>query len=158
MKSGQWLVASNLRYKAVTGSPISTTGHWSVMSHVTQLVIQAEHKPGTLANICSEMAKKAVNITAIMAAYDQPGGQIRLVAVPHAAARKVLDSMGLQYAEEEAVAIRVTDRPGALGRATRKLADGGINVLYAYGSIVKGTERALIILGVQDVAKAEKVL
>jgi len=128
------------------------------MAHVTQLVIQAEHKPGTLANICSEMAKKAVNITAIMAAYDQPGGRIRLVAVPHAAARKVLDSMDLPYGEEEAVAVRVTDRPGALGRATRKLADGGINVLYAYGSIVKGTERALIILGVQDVAKAEKVL
>ncbi len=128
------------------------------MSRISQFIIHAEHEPGTLANICSEMAKKAVNITAIMAAYDQPGGRIRLVAAPHAAARKVLDSMGLRYAEEDALAIRVTDRPGALGRATRKLADGGINVLCAYGSIVKGSERALIILGVEDVAKAEKVL
>ena len=50
------------------------------MARITQLLIQAEHKPGTLANICSELAKKAVNITAIMAAYDQPGGRIRLVA------------------------------------------------------------------------------
>lgn len=128
------------------------------MARISQLLIQAEHKPGTLASICSEMAKKAVNITAIMAAYDQPGGRIRMVATPHSAARKVLDSMGLPYAEEDGVAIRVTDRPGALGRATRKLADGGINVLYAYGSIVKGSDRALIILGVEDVAKAEKIL
>lgn len=128
------------------------------MSHVTQLVIHAEHKPGALASICSEMAKKAVNISAIMAAYDQPGGRIRMVAMPHAAARKVLEQLGLPFKEEAAVCIRVTDRPGALGRATRKLADRGINVLYAYGSIVKGTARALIILGVEDVAKAERVL
>jgi hypothetical protein len=127
------------------------------MARVTQLLILAEHKPGILASICSEMAAKAVNISAIMAAHDQPGG-IRMVAVPHAAARKVLDSMNLPYKEEDALAIRVTDRPGALGRATRKLADRGINVLYAYGSIVKGSERALIILGVEDVKKAEDIL
>lgn len=30
------------------------------MARITQLLIHAEHKPGTLANICSEMAKKAV--------------------------------------------------------------------------------------------------
>ncbi|MGI9103976.1 MAG: ACT domain-containing protein [Terriglobales bacterium] len=127
------------------------------MARVTQLTIQAEHRPGVLAAICSEMAKKAVNITAIMAAHDQPGG-IRLVAVPHAAARKVLDTMHLPYKEEEAIALRVSDRPGALGRATRKLADHGMNVLYAYGSIVKGSDRALIILGVDDVKKAEEVV
>jgi hypothetical protein len=128
------------------------------MARVKQLLIHAEHKPGTLASICSEMAAKAVNITAIMAAYDQPGGRLRMVATPHAGARKVLDAMDLQYSEQDAVAIRVTDRPGALGRATRKLADRGINVLYAYGSIVKGSERALIILGVEDVEKADAVL
>jgi hypothetical protein len=128
------------------------------MSRVNQFVINAEHKPGALASICSEMAKKAVNISAIMAAYDQPGGRIRMVAMPHAAARKVVEQMSLPYQEEVAIALRVTDRPGALGRATRKLADRGINVLYVYGSIVKGTERALIILGVEDVEKAEAVL
>lgn len=127
------------------------------MARITQLKIKAEHRPGVLAAICSEMAKKAVNITAIMAAHDQPEG-IRMVATPHATARQVLEGMGLGYAEEDAIAIRITDRPGALGRATRKLADKGINVLYAYGSIVKGSERALIILGVEDVGKADQVL
>jgi hypothetical protein len=128
------------------------------MARVTQFLIKAEHKPGTLASICSEMAAKAVNITAIMAAYDQPGGRIRMVAAPHAGARKVLEAMNLPFSEEDAIAVRVTDRPGALGRATRKLADRGVNVLYAYGSIVKGSDRALVILGVEDVDKAEDVL
>ena len=49
-------------------------------------------------------------------------------------------------------------RPGALGRITRKLADADINVLYAYGSIVKGEGRALIVLGVSDLGKAEKLV
>jgi hypothetical protein len=127
------------------------------MARVTQLVIRGEHKPGTLAQICSELAKVAVNITAILAAPEQQHG-IRIVATPLPAAKKVLDAMRLPYNEEDAIAVRVTDRPGALGRATRKLADAGINVIYAYGSIVKGEERALIVMGVDDVAKAEKLV
>jgi len=127
------------------------------MARITQLLIQAEHKPGTLATLCSELASKAVNITAIMAAHDQPGG-IRLVATPLATAKKVLEKMQLPYREEDVIALRITDRPGALGKVTRKLADADVNVLYAYGSIVKGEQRALIVLGVSDVAKAEKLV
>jgi len=127
------------------------------MPRITQLLIQAEHKPGTLATICSELAAKAVNISAIMAAPDESGG-LRLVATPLATARKVLDTMKISYRQEEAIALRITDRPGALGKVTRKLADAGVNVLYAYGSIVKGEQRALIVLGVTDVEKAEKLV
>lgn len=123
------------------------------MAKVTQLMIQAENKAGALAHICSELAKVAVNITAIMASHEGAGG-IRIVAAPHATARKVLDDLKIPYREEDAVAARLSDRPGALGKATRKLADKGININYAYGSIVKGEGRALIILGVSDVNKA----
>lgn len=123
------------------------------MALATQFLIQAPHKPGTLAQVCSELAKVAVNITAIMASHDEAGG-LRIVATPHATAKKVLDGLGLPYQEEEVLAVRVSDRPGALGKITRKLADAGINIEYAYGSIVKGESRALIILKVQDAKKA----
>jgi hypothetical protein len=127
------------------------------MARITQLLIQAEHKPGALASICSELASKAVNITAILAAPDQSGG-LRLVATPLAAAKKVLEALQIPYREEDAIAARLSDRPGALGKVTRKLADAGVNILYAYGSIVKGEQRALIVLGVSDVEKAEKLV
>ena len=127
------------------------------MAQMTQLMIRAEDKPGTLAAICSEMAKVAVNITAIMAAPQEAGGG-RLVAQPLATAKRVLDAMQLPYTEEEVLAVRVTDKPGALGKATRKLAEKGIDIMYAYGSIVKDAERALIILGVSDVDKAAEIL
>lgn len=124
------------------------------MAKVTQLMIQAENKPGVLAHICSELAKVAVNINAILASPPDHESGIRIVAAPHATAKKVLDNLGIAYREEDAVAVRLSDRPGALGKVTRKLADKGINIQYAYGSIVKGEGRALIIMGVSDVNKA----
>ncbi len=127
-----------------------------MMARVTQLVIRGENKPGMLAQICSELAKVAVNITAILASQDS----IRMVADPLPAAKKVLDSLQLPYGEEPALAVRVTDRPGALGRATRKLAGANINISYAYGSIVKGQDQALVVLGVaeSDLEKAAELV
>src|SRR5688500_10043984 len=107
------------------------------MARVTQLVVRVENKQGELARVCSELAVFAVTISAGMAFHDREPA-VPLVATPVPAAKKVLDQMGLSYREEDAVAVRVNDRPGALGRITRKLGEKGINIEYAYGSIVKG--------------------
>jgi hypothetical protein len=128
------------------------------MARVTQLVIKMENRPGALAQICSELAKVAVNISAIMATTTPELGSVRVLATPLPAAKKVLDTLKVTYEEQEAVTIHVTDRPGALGRTTRKLADAGINIDYVYGSIVKDADRALIVMGVSDPAKAAKLL
>ena len=128
------------------------------MARVKQLLVHGRNQPGTLAQICTELAKLAVNISAIMAT---PGaeGVIRIVATPHATAAKVLDHLGMAYSEEEAIAVRASDRPGALGRITRKLADAGINIEYAYGTIVKGSaDRALIVLGVSNLDRADELV
>ena len=56
------------------------------------------------------------------------------------------------------LAILVGNRPGALGRITRKLAGAGINIEYLYGTIEKNTKRALILCGVSDVEAAARVM
>jgi hypothetical protein len=56
------------------------------------------------------------------------------------------------------LAIRVADRPGPLRRLTRKLAENNINVDYIYGSIVKGMGKALIVLSVSDIERADKLV
>jgi len=119
------------------------------MARVTQFVIRGENKPGTLAQISSELARVAVNITGIMAS-PETGQGIRMVAEPHAAAKKILDGLHVSYSEEHGLAVRLTDRPGALGRLTRKLAEAGINITYIYATIVKGQEKATVVLGVAD--------
>jgi hypothetical protein len=43
------------------------------MARVKQLLVRGTNQPGTLAQVCTEMAKVAVNISAIMATPGRPG-------------------------------------------------------------------------------------
>lgn len=129
------------------------------MAVTRQLSIMLENKRGALAEICSELAKVAVNILALMVPEQVGIAPVHLVPNSTEAARKVLDKLGLQYAEEEVLAARLSDRPGALGRLTRKLASHNIDVKYAYGSVAKNAcKEALIILAVSDVVAAAKLV
>lgn len=128
------------------------------MPIVTQFSLMLENRPGALAKACSELAAKAVNIQAIMASDVRGWGSVRLVVNNPETARKVLQGMGIKFLEEEVLAVLMSDRPGALGRATRKLAENDINIEYAYGSIEKGAPKALVVLAVSDLQKATKLL
>lgn len=133
-------------------------GRGPAVAVTKQLVIMVENKPGALAELCTKLAEKAVNILGLMLP-DQPGlAPIRVVVNSHDTAKKVLDALALKYVEEDVLAVQVSDRPGALGKLSRKLADHNINVNYAYGSIQKGVGKATIILGVSDLAAASKLL
>jgi hypothetical protein len=123
-----------------------------------QIAVMVENKRGALAELCSKLAEKAVNIVGLMVP-DQAGvAPIRLVVNSGDAAKKVLEAMGLKFIEEDVLAVQVSDRPGALGKLTRKLADHGLDVKYAYATIHKGAGKAMVILGVSDAAAAAKVL
>ena len=127
------------------------------MAVAKELSIMLENKRGALAELCSALAKVAVNIQALMVP-NQPGlAPVRLVVNNLDAARKVLTGLSLKFSESEVIAVRVSDKPGALGKLTRKLADHNLDVNYAYGSILKGAGDAIIILAVSDVAAAAKV-
>jgi len=123
-----------------------------------QLSVMVENRCGALAELCSKLAEKAVNILGLMVP-EQPGiAPIRLVVNRGDTAKRVFEGLALKYAEEDALAVQVSDRPGALGKLTRKLADHNIDVKYAYGSIQKGTGKATIILGVSNIDEAAKLL
>jgi hypothetical protein len=123
-----------------------------------QFSVMVENKRGALAQVCSKLAEKAVNILALMVPEQAGVAPIRLVVNTEETARKVLEAMGNSYTEEEVLVVEVSDKPGALGKVTRKLADHGIDVKYAYGSIEKGVDKAMIVLGVSDLEAAVKVL
>lgn len=122
-----------------------------------QLSVMVENKRGALAEVCSKLAEKAVNILGLVVP-EQPGvAPIRLVVNNVDTAKKVFDGLGIKYSEEDVLAVILSDRPGALGKLTRKLADHNIDVNYAYGTIQKGAEKATIILAVSDLDAAAKV-
>jgi hypothetical protein len=128
------------------------------MPVVTQLTVMAENKRGALAEICTRLAEKAVNIIGLMAPHQTGSAPVRLVVNDLDAAKKILDQMGLKYSEEPVLNVRLSDRPGALGKITRKLADAGVDIHFAYATILKGADRANVILGVSNVEAAAKVV
>ncbi len=128
------------------------------MALAKQLSIQVENKRGVLAAICSELAKVAVNIGGI-SVRDLPGKSlIRIVPDPIETAKKVLVGMGHSFREETVITVHLPDRPGALGKVTRKLAEKGIDVLYAYGTIERRSDRAMVVMGVSDPKKASQIV
>ena len=128
------------------------------MPVVTQFSLALENRPGVLAEICSELAAKAVNIEGIMASDVRGWGSVRLVVNHVETTRKVLGALGVKFVEEEVLAVHLSDRPGALGRVTRKLAEETINIDYVYGTIERGSPKALIIVAVSDIKRAAKIV
>ena len=128
------------------------------MPVVTQLSVVVENKRGALAEICTRLAEKAVNIIGLMAPQQPGSAPVRLVVNDLDAAKKVLDQIGLKYSEEPVLNVRLSDRPGALGKITRKLADAGVDIHFAYTTILKGADRANVILGVSNVDAGAKVV
>ena len=128
------------------------------MAVAKQLVVTLENRPGSLAELCSELAKVAVNIHAIQASETRPATPVRLLVSHPDAAKKVCERLNLKYKEESVLAILVGNRPGALGRITRKLADAGVNIDYLYGTIEKDTKQALIVCGVSDIEAAARAV
>lgn len=128
------------------------------MAVAKQLVVMLENRPGALAELCSELAKVAVNIQAIQANGAKPIVSVRLLVSEPDTAKKVCERMGVKYKEESVLTVLVGNRPGALGRVTRKLADAGINIEYLHGSMEKSAKRALILCGVADVEAASRII
>ena len=128
------------------------------MSLAKQLNIQVANERGALASLCSELAKVAVNINGF-SVPDQPGkGSVRILASPVETAKKVLEKLGHRFQEETVLTVHLPDRPGSLGKVTRKLAEKGIDILYAYGTIVRGSGRAVVVMGVSDPEAASEIV
>ena len=115
------------------------------MTVTKQLSVMVENKRGALAELCSRLAEKAVNIVGLMVPEQMGVAPIHMVVNNGDAARKVLEAMGLQFTEEDVLAAQVSDRPGALGKLTRKLADHNLDVKYAYATIHQGFGKATVI-------------
>ncbi len=128
------------------------------MAVTTQLTITLPNRPGALADLCSELAKRAVNIQAIHAVTTNAEGHVRVVAGQPETALRICREQGWRVTEEDVLTVRVGDRPGSLGKLTRKLGAHGVNIMYAYGSITRGATQALIVLGVADAAAAARLV
>ena len=129
------------------------------MSSVTEFTIQMEDQPGTLGELCRALADRDVNIIGFQS---NPGSQgrslVHVVTDNRTATKAVLENGRLNFTETEVAQLKLSNRVGALAKASSRLGDAGINIDYLYCGIEPTTKAPLLFLGVAEVGKAMKIL
>ena len=118
------------------------------------LTVMLPNRPGALAGIAERLGAAGVNIEGYCA-FAVAGGGIANVLVQDAdAARSALRGSEFEVRiVQDVLVVEVENRPGSLGEITRKVAEAGVNLSFAYMAT-----NTRLVLGAEDVEKARSVL
>ncbi|MFH2100737.1 MAG: ACT domain-containing protein [Candidatus Micrarchaeota archaeon] len=125
-----------------------------------ELTIVARNDVGSLAQVAEALGGVGVNIEAISAYGQDDSAVFRLITHDVTSARKILSRIpGVKLTESDTIVIKMNNRPGELGKITRKLANSGVSLesLYIVSKKQDYTEVAFKTPE-KDVEKAKEVL
>ncbi len=129
------------------------------MSAATEFTIQMQDRPGALGKVCRALADRGINIVAFQSSPESKGNStVRLVTDNPPTAKMVLENERLAFTEKEVVQVKLPNRVGALAQAASRLGDANINIEYGYCGLEPSKNTPLLILGVEEVGKAAKLL
>jgi len=123
-----------------------------------QLSVMLPNKPGQLSGLCKKLAAAKVNIRAVSVVETTEQGIVRLVVDKSAAARKVVKAAGLGCVLTDVILVEMVNKPGVLATVAAKLAKAKVNIQYVYGSVGPGARDAVAVFGVENLAKAKKLV
>lgn len=125
---------------------------------IKQISVFLENKPGTLAAVLAVLGEHNINIRAMSVADTADFGILRLVVNEPDKVEQALKGASLAVKTTPVLAMKVSDKPGGLLAEVKKLTAAGINIEYVYAFAAPAAEEARVVLKVDDLAKAEKVL
>lgn len=128
------------------------------MEIAKQLSVFLANKPGTLADVCEELAKAKINIFALTISDTADHSVVRMVVSDTSAAVNIFEERGVLVVESKVLMIENNNKPGTLAKISSKLAKAKINIEYAYLATSPGAKAGLLILRADDTKKALKVL
>jgi hypothetical protein len=114
---------------------------------VRQISIALENTPGALHRAASELARLGINIHGISV----------LDSIDQGRARDALSHIGLNLIEADVFEFDLPDTPGRLADVCRALAEGGVNIDYAYGTSHVSHDRMRIMLKASPLDRAAEV-
>ena len=128
------------------------------MQITKQLALFLENRPGMLARVCEALSAAKINIYAISTSDTVDHIVVRMVVSDSALALVVFEEHGTLVVEDDVLMITSDNKPGALASLANKLAQGKINIEYAYCATLPDAKKGLMILRVSDAKKAMKLL
>ncbi|MCK4319575.1 ACT domain-containing protein [Candidatus Micrarchaeota archaeon] len=101
---------------------------------MNEVTIIAENSVGTLATIAEALGGVGINIEAISAYESDKNAVFRVVTKDVTSARKTLEKIkGIKnIIVSDIIVVEMTNRPGELGKITRKFANKGIDLESVY--------------------------
>ncbi len=126
-----------------------------------QLSVLLVNKPGRLANVLSALSKEKVHCLAMSVMDAGASGTLRIVPDNLDAATKVLERQNIRFEVADVLLAPIPAQNGALSRVCERLAAEHMNIDYVYcalGSQNKSKGGAMVVIKVNDLAKAGRVL
>jgi|SRR5215207_1530456 len=122
-----------------------------------QFTVRLKNEPGALAALAESLADHGIDIRTVAAGAVGSTGCVVLSTNNDVAARDVLRRSKYSFLENEALMVALEDRPGALAKITRRLADAGVNIV---GVVTLGRRqgKAELAITVDEVDKARRIL
>jgi hypothetical protein len=119
--------------------------------------ISLPHRPGELARVTEELAKKGVNLKAVAGLAEANKATIALVGHDVNALREALQEARIRFEEIDLLTVELEDQPSALADLVAKLSHGGIDFTSIY---ILGREGNKVQVGftTDQPAKAKKAL
>jgi len=128
---------------------------------IPQVSVYLDNRPGSLSEAMAQLDKNQIRIFALSIADAGEFGLVRMITEDPAKASKVLEDAEYNLAKSrkntEVTAIFISEKD-KISKITKLLADGSINIEYAYSSAVHVNGKVALILRVSDVESAERML
>ena len=128
------------------------------MDIAKQLSIFVANTPGTLTEVCDELAKQKINIYALAISDTVDHAVIRMVVSDSKRALRMFEERGTLVVENDVLMIDGDNKPGSLASIAHKLAKAKVNIEYAYLATNPASKRGLAIVRPSNVKKALQVL
>ncbi len=118
--------------------------------HLKDLTIELDEKVGSVASAAEALGKAGVNIEGICGFVVSGKGIGHVLVEDSAKARQALQTAGARVTgEQEVLVLDIEDKPGALGKLTRKIANAGVSLNAVYLAT-----KTRVVIGARDLEKA----
>jgi hypothetical protein len=125
---------------------------------VNQISVFLENKTGRLAEVTKILGENKIDISALSIADTTDFGILRLIVNDPVKAESILVEKGFTVSITHVIAIAIEDKPGSLAKALEILEEKKISVEYLYAFVGKTTNKALVIIRVENPESAVEIL
>ena len=124
---------------------------------ITQLSAFLENTPGTLYKAVCAISEAGVNLRALSVADTRDFGILRVIVSDVEKTIAALNEDTV-ITRTSVIAVRMSDKAGALKEILSVLQKAGINIEYVYAFTANAANSAYVVLRVNDIEEAEAIL